>query len=178
VGWKSKYDVEFKGLKESLHEFNFEANKKFFEHFEQSLVSNGNIAIKVKLEKRSAFLKLHFKLKGWVELTCDRCLGNYQQKIKHKAEMLVKFSETIHEDDIDVMWILPEEHQLNLAQLIYELIMLSIPLKHIHPTNKNGFSECDNEMIEKLNNHINPDLEAKNETDPRWDELKKLRNNN
>ncbi len=40
VSWKNKYDIEFKGLKEGLHEFEFEVDYKFFEHFEESLVDN------------------------------------------------------------------------------------------------------------------------------------------
>ncbi len=178
VGWKTKYDVEFKGLKEGLHEFDFETEERFFEHFENSPVKVGSVKVKVELEKRSTFLKLHIKLKGWVELTCDRCLEDYRQKIKNKAEVLVKFSETEQEDDVDVMWVSPNEHQLNLAQLIYEYVVLSIPLKTVHP-DKNGESGCNIEMLEKLNNYTQPVEDEKDEsTDPRWDALKKLKNNN
>ena len=48
-----KYDIEFKGLKEGLHDFGFEADNKFFAHFEDSLVENGKITVKVIFEKRS-----------------------------------------------------------------------------------------------------------------------------
>jgi len=181
AGWKTKYDVEFKGLKEGQHEFDFEPDNTFFAHFEKSPVNVGSVAVKVILEKRGTFLKLRFKLKGWVELTCDRCLGDYRQKIKNKAEVLVKFSELEQEDQADVMWILPEEHRLNLAQLIYEYIVLSIPLKHIHPVNKKGESECDKEMLEKLNDYTiqhRGNGKEEEKIDPRWDALKKLRNNN
>jgi uncharacterized metal-binding protein YceD (DUF177 family) len=175
MGWKTEYDVEFKGLKEGRHEFNFESGDKFFEYFEQNLVTSAKVAINVELEKRSTFLKLHFELKGWVELACDRCLENYRQKLKHKAEVFVKFSDIQQEDDIDVMWVLPEEHRINLAQLIYEFIMLSIPLKKVHPTNKKGESECNDVMLERLDKYIQQYFDEKQQTDPRWDELKKLR---
>ena len=84
VSWKQKYSIEFKGLEEGLHDFEFEIDDKFFEHFEESLIDSGKVTIKVTFEKRSAFLKLHLKIKGWVTLVCDRCLDNYQQKIKQK----------------------------------------------------------------------------------------------
>lgn len=180
AGWKTKYDVEFKGLKEGLHEFDFETKEKFFEHFENSPVNIGDVAVKVTLEKRSTFLKIRLKLKGWVELTCDRCLGEYRQKVKNKAEVLVKFSEVEQEDDVDVMWVSPEEHRLNLAQLIYEYIALAIPLKRVHPDDENGKSLCDTEMLNKINNYT-PTGEEPNEEediDPRWEALKKLKNNN
>ena len=93
VSWKSKYSIEFKGLNEGLHDFEFEVDNKFFAYFEESLVDVGEVTVSVILEKRSSFMKLHFKIKGWLELTCDRCLENYQQAIKHEAEMFVKYGE-------------------------------------------------------------------------------------
>lgn len=178
VSWKTKYDIAFKGLAEGLHEFDFQIDGKFFEHFEASLVEVGEVNIKVLLEKRSAFLKLYFNIKGWVELVCDRCLENYSQKIKHSTEIFVKFGEKEFDEGENVIWILPEEHQLNLAQLMYEFVILSIPLRHIHPKNKNGERECNKEMINKLKNYMHTEEEEQAPSDPRWDALKNLKNNN
>ena len=178
VNWKSKYNLEFKGLKEGLHDFEFEVDSKFFEHFEESLINHGKVKTKVILEKRSAFLKLNFKIKGWIELTCDRCLEPYQQKIKNKAEVFVKFGESDFEEGDNVIWVLPEEYKINLAQLIYEYVTLSIPLRHIHPKNSDGKRECNVEMIKKIKDYTHADNEEEETLDPRWEALKKLRNNN
>lgn len=178
VSWKNKYDVEFKGLKEGLHEFEFEADNKFFEHFEESLVDNGEILIKVVLEKRSSFIKLQINVTGWLELNCDRCLENYQQEISNETEMFVKFSENEFDDGENIIWVNPEEHHINLAQIIYEYITLSIPLRHVHPKNKNGKRDCNKEMLKKLKNYMHPENEDKISTDPRWDALRKLGNIN
>ena len=177
VNWKSKYNIEFKGLKEGIHEFEFEADKSFFAHFEERLVDNGEVKALVALEKRSAFLKLRIKLKGWVELMCDRCLDNYKQKIKNKTEIFVKFGEQEFEDGENVIWILPEEHNINLAQIIYEYTMLSIPLKHVHPK-KDGKRDCNKEMLKKLKNYMHTEEEDEEQIDPRWEALRKLGNNN
>ena len=93
MGWSSKYNIEFKGLKEGLHDYEFEIDSKFFEHFDESLVDVGEVQVKVRLEKRSAFLKLSFEFGGWVELICDRCLEPYNQDIKLETELFVKFGE-------------------------------------------------------------------------------------
>ena len=175
MGWRAKYDMEFKGLKDGLHEFEFEVEDTFFEHFEQGLVKVGSIHVKLKLEKRSSFLKLFFKLNGWVELICDRCLENYRQKLKHKSELFVKFGESDYEDD-EIIWVLPEEHRINLAQLIYEYIVLSIPIRHVHP-DKKGASGCNIEMLETLKKYEHKKEEKDEITDPRWSALKNWNNN-
>ncbi len=178
VGWKSKYDIAFKGLAEGLHNFEFHIGDEFFEHFLKSSVEKGEVKIGVVLEKRSTFLKLHFNIKGWVEVTCDRCLEDYRQKIKQKTEIFVKFGETEFEEGDNVIWVLPGEDHLNLAQLIYEFTMLSIPLRHIHPKNKDGERGCNKEMLVKLKNYMHTESEDKTPVDPRWEALRKLGNNN
>jgi len=180
VSWKSKYNIEFKGLKEGLHDYQFEVNDKFFVHFEESLVDNGEVSVKVELEKRSAFLKLSFALEGWLELVCDRCLDSYQQDVSLETELFVKFGEEDEfEDGDNVIWVLPEEHAINLTQIIYEYVTLSIPLRHVHP-DESGENGCNQEMIDRLNNITQFDAEddEEEEIDPRWAALKNLKNNN
>ncbi len=178
MSWKSKYNIEFKGLEEGLHDYKIEIDNTFFEHFEESLVDNGEITVKITLEKRSAFLKIHLKIKGWLELTCDRCLDKYKQRVKQKTEFFVKFGEKEYEEGENVIWVLPQEHHINLAQIIYEYTMLSIPLRHVHPKNKDGKRECNKEMLKNLKNYMHTENdEAETITDPRWDALKNLNNN-
>jgi len=178
VSWKMKYNIDFKGLNEGLHDFEFEVDNKFFEHFEESQVENGKVTIKVVLEKRSSFMKLHFKIDGWLELTCDRCIEYYEQPIENEAEIFVKFGENEFDDGESVIWINPEEHQINLAQIIYEYVTLSIPLRHVHPKNSEGKRNCNKEMLERLKNYTHHENDNNITTDPRWDALKRLENNN
>lgn len=178
MSWKLKYNIEFKGLAEGLHDFRFDVDDSFFTHFEETLVEQGDVKVKVRLEKRSAFIKLHLKLKGFLVLTCDRCLEEYRQKVKNETEVFVKFGEKEFDEGENVIWILPEEHQINLAQIMYEYISLSIPLRHVHPKGETGIRECNPAMIEKLKKHLQPDHKEQPQVDPRWEALKNLANNN
>jgi uncharacterized metal-binding protein YceD (DUF177 family) len=136
------------------------------------------VGVSVVLEKRSSFMKLIFDLNGMIELTCDRCLDNYEQTISHDAEMFVKYGDNDFDEGENVIWINPEEHHINLAQIIYEFVVLSIPLRHVHPKKSDGKRACNKEMLKKLKNYTRPDKVEKTKTDPRWDALKKLGNNN
>jgi len=185
VSWKTKYNIEFKGLKEGLHDYEFDIDNKFFAHFEESLVDVGALTAKVQLEKRSSFLKVKLHLKGWVELTCDNCLEAYHQNIENDTDLFVKFGEETEFDEGDnVIWVLPEEHAINLAHVIYEYIILSIPLRHVHPNSSadGGENSCNPEMLKKISEYSHhDDVEDENNEeniDPRWAALKNLRNNN
>nr|WP_262909969.1 DUF177 domain-containing protein [Maribellus sp. CM-23] len=124
---------------------------------------------------------MNFDFSGWVELICDRCLEPYQQDIELATDIFVKFGEEDEFDEGDnVIWVLPEEHVINLTQVMYEYIVLSIPLKHVHP-NKTGENSCDPEMLKKLKTYLLHETEEEQdekEIDPRWAALRNLKNNN
>ena len=84
-----------------------------------------------------------------------------------------------HEEygDPDILILPIDEHELDLQQHLYEFICLALPIKRIHPDDKSGNSTCDPDMLKRLKELIIED-ENENENDPRWDELKKLMNNN
>ena len=180
VSWETKYNIEFKGLKEGVHDFEFEVNDQFFAHFDESPVNNGELAVKVMLEKRSTFLKLELDLTGWMILTCDRCLEPYRQPVENNTEIFVKFGEerTGNDEEDNIIWLSTEDHQVNLAHLIYEYAVLSIPLRHVHPKNSEGKRGCDPEMIAKLKKYTQPVKDEESKTDPRWDALRNLGNYN
>jgi uncharacterized metal-binding protein YceD (DUF177 family) len=171
----SEYTIAFKGLKEGKHDFEFHIGNPFFEHFENSLVEQADILVVVTLEKRTSFLSLFISLKGTVKQPCDLCLEWYDHQVYHKAELFIKFGEDISEDGDDVIWLHPDDYQFNVAQIIYELICLSIPLKHVHPFGKDGSSGCNPEMLKKIKEFTS---HSAGKPDSRWDQLKSLLNKN
>lgn len=174
MNYLSQYTIPFSGLKEGSHLFDFSANDRFFAGFEESEIEKGEVNIQVKLEKRATYLKLTFILRGEVELICDRCLEPYSQPIKSSNLMLVKFSETETDDGDEVIYLHPGAHEVKIAKLIYEFIVLSIPIRHVHPDDSEGNSLCDPEMIRKLDEYKAMDIPESNPIDPRWNDLKNI----
>lgn len=174
----SKYEIAFKGLKEGIHQFEYELDDKFFEKFESSEVKKGSVNAKVLLTKQSTLMILNFTVKGTVELLCDRCLDQYDQKINNEGKLFVKFGLEEEELSDEIIVVSFEDHQLNVAQFLYELVILGLPIKHVHP-NKKGKSTCDPEMIKKLGEYLVTEESVNDEepVDERWNELKKLLDN-
>jgi uncharacterized protein len=178
VKYLSKYEIAFKGLKEGNHQFDFELDDKFFDKFESSEVKKGSLKAKVLLTKQSTLMILEFTVKGTVELMCDRCLDQYNQKVNNTSKLFVKFGIEEEELSDDVIVVSFEDHQINVAQFLYELVVLGLPIKHVHP-NKKGESTCNPEMIKKLDEYlVNDDSnDIEEPVDERWSELKKLLDN-
>ena len=171
----SKYEINFSGLIEGIHLFDFSADKRFFEEFEESEIEEGNVNIQVELEKRSAYLRLNFIISGDVELVCDRCLGKFMQTVKSRTPVMVKFSDNETEDTDEVIYLHQGDYKISIGRLIYEFIVLSIPIRRVHPDDEFGNSFCDQEMIKKIEEYKVTDSHKSSEyIDPRWNELKKI----
>jgi uncharacterized metal-binding protein YceD (DUF177 family) len=171
----SSYTILLSGLKEGHHTIDFEIDKEFFEQFEESEVKEGSLIAKIEMDKRSTHLDIIIRVSGSVRVSCDRCLEMFSQPVGSENRLLVKFGKSIEDIDPDIISLPADEYELELEQQIYEFIMLALPIKRVHPADRNGKSTCDPVMLKKMEELI---IEEEKENDPRWDELKKLMNDN
>ena len=169
------YAIPISGLKEGRHIYDFRISKEFFEHFEDPDVKDGDIAVSVEADKRSSQVDLTILIDGTVSISCDRCLGFFSHPLNCENRLLLKFGRTFDESDPDIIIIPADENEFDMTQNFYEYILLALPIQRIHPADRNGKSTCDPEMLKKLKEHV---VNEEEKDDPRWDELKKLMNNN
>ena len=85
---------------------------------------------------------------------------------------MIKESEKETESTDEVIYVLPNQYQLQINQLIFEMINLSIPTKRTHPIDEQGNDKCDKEMLELMEKYA---TKTKQEIDPRWEVLNKLK---
>ena len=169
------YRIPLNGLKEGSHLYDFKIDDNFFAEFEESEVKSADLEVIVKLVKRSAHMEMNVVLKGTVEIICDRCLENYSQEIEAENELFIKYGDSWEEIDDKVIMVPYGESEFDLRQLIYEFTHLGLPLKRIHPDDGEGKNSCSQEMLKKLGEHSTGHESG---TDPRWQDLKMLKDKN
>ena len=173
----NEFLIPFIGLKLGKHQFEYQINKAFFESFDYDEFESADIKVSVVFEKKSTMLELNFKHKGTIHVPCDLTNEMFDFPIKGKLKVIVQFGEE-YNDDNDELLILPHgEHEINIAQIIYEMIALSIPFRKVHPGVKDG--TLDSEALRKLNELRVEEIKEENKNtedniDPRWDKLKQL----
>ena len=121
------------------------------------------------------FAELTIRIEGVVKICCDRCLEMFFHPVECEDRLIVKFGKSVGDDDPDIISVAVDAPELDLRQQFYEFILLALPIRRIHPDNSRGESTCDPEMMKKLREHL---TEEEHNRDPRWDELKKLINDN
>lgn len=173
----SKYKIKFSGLKDGTHNFSFDICDSFFSFFKESEVKSGSASINVEMEKRPTHLILNFEIEGVLSVICDRCLDLYKQEIETEASIVVKFSSVIDDDNDEIIYLSHEAYEIELAQLIYEYMLLAIPFKRVHPD-----GECNPDMMDRISGFDVDDMSEYEEMeeeeeiiDPRWAKLKSLK---
>lgn len=172
-----EFQIPFVGLKIGVHEFLYELDKKFFEHFQDSPISDCAVKVKLEFDKKETLFVLNFFIDGNVSVECDRCLAPYQKEIFGDFTCYVKFAENPEEipEDDEIIFIKRDESIINIAQLVYEYVVLCLPIQKI-PCKEPGKDErCNQEVLK----YLNPNEENQNvpTIDPRWEALKKLNKN-
>ena len=168
-----EYCIPFAGLKQGKHKFEYQIDNTFFESFDYHEFNDAEIKLHIVLDRMSTVLELEMKTKGTVNLYCDLTNEPYDQKIKASLKLLVKFGAVYNDEDDEILIIPHGDHQVNISQYVYEMIILSVPTKRIHPGVLDG--TLDSKALKRLE-ELQPkeNKKDKNKIDPRWEALKKL----
>jgi uncharacterized metal-binding protein YceD (DUF177 family) len=174
---KSKeFLIPFMGLKLGKHHFEYQISNAFFENFDYEEFQSSDIKVGLVLDKKSNMLELEFKHKGTVNVPCDLTGEDFDLPIKGKMKLIVRFGDEFNNDNEELLILPHGEHEIDVAQYIYEMIALSVPLKRVHPGVKDGSLKT--EALTKLNEltvkEQKEESKQEEDIDPRWDKLKKL----
>lgn len=166
-----EYSIPFSGLKQGKHEFNYKVNNTFIQSFGYQEFNSADVDLLVVLDKRSTVLEFELRATGSINVDCDLSSEPYDQAIKATLGLVVKFGDAFNNEDDEILILPHGEHQVNIAQYVYEMLVLAVPLKRIHPGVRDG--SLRSEVLEKLE-ELQPKEQKNNkeETDPRWDALK------
>ena len=166
-----QYCIPITELKQEVYSFDFNVNEKFFEQFENSEIKKGNADVNITLTKNSQNIILTFNIKGSVNVMCDRCLDFFDLPLNIKEKLFFVFSKEKESFSHDFIVLNINDNKINVAQYIYEFIILNLPIKKNHPNDEFGNSTCNKKMLEKLSSYTQ---KKETEIDPRWNKLKNL----
>ena len=118
-------------------------------------------------------LEVDMEAAGTVNVNCDITSEPFDQAVNADLHLVVKFGEEYNDEDIEILILPHREHELNISQYVYEMLVLAVPQKRIHPGIEDGTLKS--EVLDRLK-ELQPKEKRSNkeENDPRWDELKKL----
>jgi len=148
----TEYIIPFGSCSNGVHTFDYELTDEFFASFPDSGFGEARVHIRVSLFKQERQLQFDVHLEGWVVLPCDRCLEEYEQSVGGDYTLYGKFGEGNSDEELDIIWLRPEEHQVDLSHYFYEYVVLNLPMRKVHPGKPDGRPGCNPAMLDLLKN--------------------------
>lgn len=190
----SQFKIDLKNLPDGINAYSYDLDKRFFDAIDHEDIRKGDVKVELTVRRTVGAYEFLFHLNGAIQIPCDRCLDEMNQEIDTSNRLIVKLGEEYSEESDEIVTVPEDEGGINIAWYLYEFIALDIPIKHVHEPGK-----CNKVMTTKYRKHqavdtsdddddgnddapdddLNDnDLElsddSSQESDPRWDELKKL----
>ena len=197
VGKFTEFRLPLKTIPEGVQNFEYHLGKQFFVNMESEDIHDADLKVELKVTHKNDIYNLAFHITGTVTLICDRCLDDLVHPIDTTYDIAVKFGDDYSETD-DMLIIPDSDNYLNVSYIIYDTASLAIPVKHVHPLGKcnramsallrkhraSKQGDEDAELTDRLMDEMDsmePDSDAgaqndSQATDPRWDALKGLKN--
>ncbi len=171
-----EFEIPYVGLKVGVHKFEYDIDGAFFRHFDDAPIHDCRVRVKLEFEKRETFFILNFFIDGSVRTECDRCLVPFDKEIFGDYTCYVKFSDKAAElaDEDEVLFISREETIIDVSQLVYEYILLCLPMQRLGCKDPGNEPQCNKEVLKYLVKEGEPKPQA-TEEDPRWAALKNIK---
>ena len=175
-----EFEIPYVGLRLGVHKFDYDIDARFFQFFEESPIRDCKVHVKLEFEKKDTFFVLNFFIDGWVKTECDRCLEPFNKDIFGDFTCYIKFSEDPSQmsDGDEVIFISRDENIIDVSHLVYEYIILCLPIRKLGCEKPGEEPQCNKEVLKHIAGEEN-NVVAKNEgeVDPRWAALKDLKKN-
>jgi uncharacterized metal-binding protein YceD (DUF177 family) len=171
-----EFEIAWQGLKPGPHTYEYEIDGRFMQEREvDEAFRDWKVKITVVFDKHESFFMMHFDIDGFVTAPCDRCGDDFQLRLWDEFDLVVKLTgedtEKIEDED-DVVFIPRSETVIDISNWLYEFIMLSVPLQHIHPDKEGGASGCNPAALSLLDKLSEPAEPVKN---PLWKGLEGIK---
>ena len=157
------FDIGLELAEHTKIEFQSHLDHTFFELKDNSLYKSGSIELKMYGERLENSLNLAFELEGHLDAVCDRCLNEIELAVNASFNHVLNYTE--EEELVGTEgFVSSKQKAFSVYDVVYEQICLNAPSRHLCE-NAIGRDKCEMFAI----NVTHP-----SESDPRWNDLKKL----
>ena len=166
---KNEFLIPVSGLSLGSHSYQFEINDDFFAERDYSEIQQGKVNVTLEVDRQETMLTLHFDIAGAVRVPCDRCADEFDLPIEDERSFFIKLATENAEESDDVVVVPAEQSDYDISSLIYEYIILAVPMHRVHPE-----GQCNPEVLAMLTAAEEVSAKENDDIDPRWAALKDI----
>lgn len=148
MGKYSAYKVNLGNITEGRHEQDFVLDTAFFKNMEDNDVLDADINVHLDMDYRNGIYDCNFTLKGMTHIPCDRCLDPMEHPVDTTYHIAIKYGPEYDDSSDDLLVIPDTDVFLNVAYMLHDTVVLTIPMRHVHAPGK-----CNRAMTAVLGKH-------------------------
>lgn len=152
--------IPLTGLKGASQETEFSVSGAFFREYGEGPVLDADVKVKAVLSRDGADFALDLHYEGVLTLSCDRCLQEMTFPLQFTAGVLLSRQDIAGDqtrgDGREVIPIEASAKEFDAAQMVYDHLSLSIPIRHTHPE-----GGCDPKVLRYLTDNPGTGEESK-----------------
>lgn len=170
MGVQKDFSIPIYGTAKGLHQYKFNADVELLRRYQDVDVIAADLDYLVDVYKEDGFIELSIVVDGNVIAACATCLEPLSLPIRAEETIHVKYGEGI--DDDECIYVDREASRLDLADTLYQIARLNMPMvwrmNEDNPEHDDLDHECSEEMINYL---IQEETEEEKPTSI-WDDLR------
>lgn len=143
------YLIDIKGSGHERQRFEFPLDMAFFDSMGNNRIKDvEDLLAIIEINRSKSRTGLTLSITGEIIVECDRCLEDITLPTDIEKDMTIRFSGSEDDesiDDEDVIIISNSSGEMDASQLIYDTIILSIPIVSYHDDN-----ECNEDIVRLL----------------------------
>ena len=137
VAMNDKFIIPLNGLAAGKNEFFWQADREFFNSFENAEILDAQLDADVIVEKSGRYIGVDCDVRGTVTVECDRCLDELDMPVDVEIRLSVKYgmeenSEEPQPGEREVVFIPDTDAEFDMSQIIYDYVCLSLPMQRHH----------------------------------------------
>ena len=141
------FEIDLMSMKEGTpYGFDFHIGREFFEERDYAELLGADVSVHLNVERRHGGYMFEFDLEGALELPCDRCLEPVSVPVDAAYDVMVRHGEEFDDSRDDLVVIPENQTKLDVAPMIYDTILLEIPIRVVHEE-----GGCNPDMLERMN---------------------------
>ena len=161
--------IKISGLENGTYEYDFEDDIEKIDLTEPLFGKYNTIVVLNKFDDQ---IILEASTTAGANFVCDRCGTEFNQNVKSKYKMIYLLrSIEDAEEEINITYLPPDTHLIDLSNDVRDYMILSIPMKRLCKEDCKGLCiKCGADLNEKECECVD------DETDDRWEVLAELKN--
>ncbi|MDX2195765.1 MAG: DUF177 domain-containing protein [Cytophagales bacterium] len=170
-----QYKINIQSKTPGIYHEQWLINDVFFNALPQQIVNHGNVQININLQISQSKIEAMLYISGTVELICDRSMQPFSQTVSGVVPVSIMIGTNDNEIDANIFTISQNTTFIDFAPIIFDNIATMIPMKKIHPSLQEEDDSLPGDKLVYTTLHTDDAIDTDQYIDPRWEQLKKLK---